>query len=96
MDFKPLNDRVLVQRVKAEEKTTGGILLPPSAQEVANFGAVLAVGRGNRGPDGSFQVPEVKVGDNVMFGKYTGSDIKVNGEDCIVMREEDILGIMED
>jgi chaperonin GroES len=95
MGFKPLHDRVLVRRVAEEQKTKGGIIIPDTAQEKPSEGEVVAVGPGARSEDGKVTPLDVKVGDRVLFGKYGGTEIKVDGEDMIVLRESDILGIVE-
>jgi chaperonin GroES len=95
MGFKPLHDRVLVRRVAEEQKTKGGIIIPDTAQEKPSEGEVIAVGPGARSEDGKVAPLDVKVGDRVLFGKYGGTEIKVDGEDMIVLRESDILGIVE-
>ena len=94
MSIRPLHDRVIVKRVEEETTTPGGIVLPGSAAEKPSQGAVLAVGNGKPLDNGTVRALEVKVGDKVLFGKYSGSEVKVDGEDLIVMREEDILGIL--
>jgi chaperonin GroES len=94
MNFRPLHDRVLVKRVEAEEKTAGGIILVDSAQEKPSQGNVLAVGTGSIAEDGSVRPLDVKVGDKVVFGKWSGTEIKVDGEDLLIMKESDIMGIL--
>ncbi|WP_334130330.1 co-chaperone GroES [Sneathiella sp.] len=94
MNFRPLHDRVLVKRVEAEEKTAGGIILVDSAQEKPSQGSVLAVGKGAIAEDGSVRPLDVKVGDKVVFGKWSGTEIKVDGEDLLIMKESDIMGIL--
>ena len=96
MGFKPLHDRVLVRRVEEETKTKGGIIIPDTAKEKPSEGEVIAVGPGGRNEDGKVTPLDVKVGDRVLFGKYGGTEIKVDGEDLIVLRESDILGIVEE
>jgi chaperonin GroES len=96
MGFQPLHDRVLVRRVAEEQKTKGGIIIPDTAQEKPSEGEVIAVGPGARGEDGKVTPLDVRKGDRVLFGKYGGTEIKVDGEDLIVLRESDILGIIED
>jgi len=96
MGFKPLHDRVLVRRVEEEQKTKGGIIIPDTAKEKPSEGEVIATGPGARNEDGKVTPPDVKVGDRVLFSKYGGTEIKVDGEDMIVLRESDILGIIED
>jgi chaperonin GroES len=94
MNIRPLHDRVIVKRVEEETTTPGGIVLPGSAAEKPSQGKVLAVGSGKLLDNGTVRALEVKVGDKVLFGKYSGSEVKVDGEDLIVMREEDIMGIL--
>ena len=95
MALKPLHDRVLVQRLDSEEKTKGGIIIPESAKEKPLEGKVLAVGDGKRGDDGKLIALAVKKDDKILFGKYAGTEIKVDGEDMIILREDDILAIVE-
>jgi chaperonin GroES len=95
MKFRPLHDRVLVRRVEAEEKTAGGIIIPDTAKEKPQEGEVVAVGEGTRDEDGERIKLDVKKGDKILFGKWSGTEVKVNGEDLIIMKESDILGIME-
>ena len=95
MTIRPLNDRVVVKRLEAEEKTASGIVLPGSAAEKPDMGKVLAVGNGKLLENGDRQALDVKVGDKVIFGKYSGQTVKVDGEELLVMREEDIFGIVE-
>ena len=94
MKIRPLHDRVVVKRVEEETKTAGGIVLPGSAAEKPSEGQVLAVGSGKVLDNGQVRALEVKVGDKVLFGKYSGTEVKVDGEQLIVMREEDIMGIL--
>ena len=94
MRIRPLNDRIIVQRVKEEEKTAAGIIIPDTAKEKPQEGRVVAVGPGNWNADGNRMAPEVKKGDHILFGKYAGTEIKIDGEPHIVMREDDILGII--
>jgi len=94
MNIRPLHDRVIVKRVEEETTTPGGIVLPGSAAEKPSQGKVLAVGTGKVLDNGTVRGLEVKVGDKVLFGKYSGNEVKVDGEDLIVMREEDIMGIL--
>jgi len=96
MGFKPLHDRVLVRRVAEEQKTKGGIIIPDTAQEKPSEGEVIATGPGARNEDGKVMPLEVKAGDRVLFSKYGGTEIKIDGEDLIVLRESDILGIVEE
>ena len=95
MKFRPLHDRVLVRRVEAEEKTAGGIIIPDTAKEKPQEGQIVAAGNGARGEDGTVHPLEVKAGDKVLFGKWSGTEVKVDGEDLLIMKESDILGIVE-
>ena len=95
MKFKPLQDRVLVRRIEEEEKTKGGIIIPDTAKEKPMEGEVIAAGPGARGDDGALHPLDVKVGDRVLFGKWSGTEIKVEGEDLVVMKESDIMGVVE-
>ena len=95
MGFKPLHDRVLLRRVGEEEKSAGGIIIPDTAQEKPSEGVVVAVGAGVRADDGSLRALDVKAGDRVLFGKFGGTDVKVGGEDLLILRESDILGVVE-
>jgi chaperonin GroES len=95
MGFKPLHDRVLVRRVAEEQKTKGGIIIPDTAQEKPSEGEVIATGPGVRNEDGNVTPLDVKAGDRVLFSKYGGTEVKVDGEDLIILRESDILGIVE-
>ena len=94
MSFRPLHDRVLVRRVEAEEKTAGGIIIPDSAKEKPAEGVVVSVGTGARNEAGTITPLEVKAGDRVLFGKWSGTEVKVGGEDLLIMKESDILGII--
>ncbi len=94
MKFKPLHDRVVVRRVNAEEKTAGGIILPDSAQEKPSEGEVVAVGSGARNEAGKIVELDVKKGDIVLFGKWSGTEVQVNGEELLIMKESDIMGII--
>ena len=94
MKFRPLHDRVLVRRLEAEEKTAGGIILPDTAQEKPMEGEVIAVGSGHRSDDGSVSALDVKKGDKVLFGKWSGTEIKLDGQDLLIMKESDIMGIV--
>ena len=94
MAFRPLHDRVLVRRVEAEEKTAGGINIPDSAKEKPAEGVVVAAGNGARSDNGTVTPLEVKEGDRVLFGKWSGTEVKVDGEDLLIMKESDILGIV--
>jgi len=95
MKIRPLNDRILVQRLEQEEKTSGGIIIPDSAKEKPAEGKVIAVGNGKLNDAGQRVAMEVKVGDRVLFSKYGGTDVKLDGEDYLIMREDDILGVVE-
>jgi len=94
MSFRPLHDRVLVRRVEAEEKTAGGIIIPDSAKEKPAEGEVVSIGSGARAENGTITPLDVKVGDRVLFGKWSGTEVKVSGEDLLIMKESDILGIV--
>jgi len=94
MKIKPLGDRILVKRVEGEEKSKGGIIIPDSAKEKPQEGKVVAVGKGKTTEDGKLIPLEVKEGDRILFGKYSGSEVKLNGEEHLIMREDDILGII--
>ncbi len=94
MAFRPLHDRVVVRRIEADQKTAGGIIIPDSAQEKPSEGEVIAVGEGNRDEDGDRIPLDVKVGDRVLFGKWSGTEVKIAGEDLLIMKESDIMGIM--
>jgi chaperonin GroES len=96
MKIKPLGDRVLVKRIKEEDKTKGGIIIPDTAKEKPQEGRVVAVGKGKVAENGKLITPEVKPGDKILFGKYSGSEIKLDGDEHIVLREDDILGIITD
>ena len=93
--IRPLHDRVILKRVKEEEKTKGGIIIPDSAKEKPTEGEVMAVGNGKVQEDGSVRKLDVKVGDRVLFGKYNGTEVKVDGADRLIIREDDILGVLE-
>jgi chaperonin GroES len=94
MKFRPLHDRVVVQRVDAEEKTAGGIIIPDTVQEKPQQGEVIAVGPGGRDEAGKLIPIDVKVGDRVLFGKWSGTEVKIDGEDYLIMKESDIMGVM--
>jgi chaperonin GroES len=94
-NIRPLHDRVIVERVKEEEKTKGGIIIPDTAKEKPIEGKVLAVGNGKIQEDGKVRKLDVKVGDKILFGKYSGTEVKIDGEDRLILREEDILGVIE-
>ncbi len=95
MKFRPLHDRVLVKRVEEETKTAGGIIIPDSAKEKPQEGEVVAVGTGARGDDNEIIPLEVKAGDRILFGKWSGTEVKVDGQELLIMKESDILGIIE-
>ena len=95
MAFRPLGDRVLVKRVEEETKTKGGIIIPDTAKEKPQEGEVVAVGPGARDEDGKHIQPEVNAGDRILFGKWSGTEVKVDGEDLLIMKESDILGVVE-
>ena len=95
MKIRPLQDRVIVKRLEEEEKTKGGIIIPDTAKEKPQEGKVIAVGKGKMNEDGKLIPLDVKVGDRILFVKYSGSEIKIDGEEHLIMREEDILGIIE-
>ena len=94
MKFRPLHDRVLIRRVESEEKTAGGIIIPDTAKEKPMEGEVVAAGPGARGDDGKLQPMDVKAGDRVLFGKWSGTEVKLEGEELIIMKESDIMGVM--
>ena len=95
MKIRPLQDRILVQRVEEEEKTKGGIIIPDTAKEKPAEGKVVAVGNGKLGDDGKRVPLEVKKGDKILFGKYSGTEVKIEGKEYLIMREEDVLGVIE-
>ena len=95
MAFHPLGDRVLVKRVEEEEKTRGGIIIPDTAKEKPQEGEVIAVGPGARDESGKIQPLDVKPGDRILFGKWSGSEVKLDGQDLLIMKESDILGVLE-
>jgi chaperonin GroES len=95
MKFRPLHDRVLVRRVESEEKTKGGIIIPDTAKEKPIEGEVLAVGSGTRDEQGKVHALDVKAGDRILFGKWSGTEVKIDGEDLLVMKESDIMGVIE-
>jgi len=96
MKFRPLHDRILVKRIDAEEKTAGGIIIPDTAKEKPQQGEVIAVGPGARNEAGQIVALDVKVGDRVLFGKWSGTEVKVDGEDLLIMKESDIMGVLEE
>jgi len=95
MKFRPLHDRVLVRRLASEEKTAGGIIIPDTAKEKPSEGVIVAAGNGVRGEDGSIVPLELKAGDAVLFGKWGGTEVSINGEELLIMKESDILGVIE-
>ena len=94
MGFRPLHDRVLVKRLEAEEKTAGGIIIPDTAKEKPQEGEVVAVGNGAKSDEGKITPLDVKAGDKILFGKWSGTEVKVDGQDLLIMKESDILGIV--
>ena len=94
MKFRPLHDRVVVKRLEEEQKTEGGIIIPDTAAEKPQTGQVVAVGPGARGEDGKLQPIEVKAGDKVLFGKWSGTEVKIDGDELLIMKESDIMGIL--
>ena len=94
MAFRPLHDRVLVRRIEADQKTAGGIIIPDSAQEKPSEGEIVAVGAGAKNEDGKVSPLDVKAGDRVLFGKWSGTEVKIDGEDLLIMKESDIMGII--
>ena len=96
MKFRPLHDRILVERVESEEVTKGGIILPDSAKEKPQQGKIIAVGSGKRTEDGKIIPLELKAGDTILFGKYSGSEIKIEGNEYLIMKEDDVLGLVEE
>jgi chaperonin GroES len=95
MTLRPLHDRVLVKRLDSEEKTKGGIIIPDTAKEKPMEGKVIAVGKGARGDDGKVVPLDVKKGDRILFGKWSGTEVKIDGEELLIMKESDIMGIIE-
>ena len=94
MNFRPLHDRVLVRRIEAEEKTAGGIIIPDTAKEKPQEGEVVSVGPGARDDQGKVNALELKAGDRILFGKWSGTEVKIDGEDLIIMKESDVLGVL--
>ena len=94
MTFRPLHERVLVRRIEAAAKTAGGIIIPDTAQEKPQEGEVVATGSGARGEDGTITPLDLKAGDKILFGKWSGSEVKLNGEDLLIMKESDVLGVL--
>lgn len=95
MKFRPLHDRIVVRRVSSEEKTKGGIIIPDTAKEKPQEGEVVAVGPGARNDQGQIVALDVKVGDRILFGKWSGTEIKIDGEELLIMKEADVMGIIE-
>ncbi len=95
MNLRPLQDRIIVKRLEEENKTAGGILIPDTAKEKPQRGEIVAVGKGKVTEDGKVLPVDVKVGDKVLFGKYAGTEVKIDGQDYLIMREDDILGVIE-
>ena len=95
MTFRPLHDRILVRRIEAEEKTAGGIIIPDTAKEKPQEGEIIAVGSGARDEAGKLVPLDVKVGDRILFGKWSGTEIKLNGEDLLIMKESDVMGVID-
>ena len=94
MSFRPLHDRVVVRRLDSEEKTKGGIIIPDTAKEKPSEGVIVAVGPGARDEDGKYIAPDVKAGDRVLFGKWSGTEVKLDGKDLLIMKETDIMGVI--
>jgi chaperonin GroES len=95
MQFRPLHDRVVVRRIEEDERTAGGIIIPDTAKEKPQQGEVIAVGPGARDEKGVIQPPDVKAGDRVLFGKWSGTEVKIDGEELLIMKESDIMGVLE-
>ena len=95
MKFRPLHDRVVLRRIDAEEKTAGGIIIPDTAKEKPQQGEVVAVGPGARDEDGNITPLELKAGDRVLFGKWSGTEVKIDGEELLIMKESDVMGVLE-
>lgn len=95
MKFRPLHDRILVRRIEAEEKTAGGIIIPDTAKEKPQEGEVIAAGPGARAESGQLQPLDVKVGDRILFGKWSGTEIRLSGEDLLIMKESDVMGVID-
>ena len=96
MKFRPLHDRVVVRRIEAEQKTSGGIVIPDTAKEKPSQGEVIAVGPGGRDESGKLVPIDIKVGDRVLFGKWSGTEVKIDGEELLIMKESDIMGVIEE
>ena len=95
MKFRPLHDRVVVQRIDEDQKTSGGIIIPDTAAEKPQTGKIIAVGPGARGEDGKIEPLDVKSGDTVLFGKWSGTEVKLDGDDLLIMKESDIMGVLQ-
>ncbi len=95
MKFRPLHDRVVVKRIEQETKTPGGIIIPDTAKEKPQEGEIIAVGPGARGEDGKIVPPDVKVGDRILFGKWSGTEVKINNDELLIMKESDVMGVLE-
>jgi chaperonin GroES len=95
MAFRPLHDRVLIRRIESEEKTAGGIIIPDTAKEKPMEGEVVAAGPGARGEDGKLQPMDLRSGDRVLFGKWSGTEVKIDGEELLIMKESDVMGVIE-
>jgi chaperonin GroES len=95
MNIRPLQDRIIVKRIDEEEKTAGGIIIPDTAKEKPQEGKVVAVGKGRTADDGKLIKPDVKKGDRILFGKYSGSEVTIDGKEHLIMREDDVLGVIE-
>jgi len=95
MEFRPLHDRVLVKRIEGEEKTAGGLLIPETAKEKPQEGEVVSVGSGTRKEDGGIVPCDVKAGDRILFGKWSGTEVKIDGEELLIMKESDIMGVLD-
>ena len=95
MHFRPLHDRVLIRRVEQDEKTAGGIIIPDTAKETPQEGEVVSVGAGVRGDDGKIHALDVKAGDRILFGKWSGTEVKIDGTEYLIMKESDVMGIVE-
>ena len=95
MNFRPLHDRVMVRRIESDIRSAGGIIIPDTAQEKPMEGEVLAVGPGSRGDDGKLHPLDVKAGDRILFGKWSGTEVKIDGEELLIMKESDIMGVIE-
>ncbi len=94
MDFRPLHDRVLVKRIESEEKTAGGLIIPDSAKEKPQEGEIVAVGTGTRKDNGEIAALDVKAGDRILFGKWSGTEVKLDGQELLIMKESDIMGVL--